>query len=154
VEETNKCSVDNFEVCQIGKPSVIGNALNIQNNNYKNTVLINETGLYELIISASTEKSKLFKNWVTGTVLPTLRKHGSYTIGQENLPSNIEQQFIEMQKKMVDMFQNFNAQEEINKLQKSLIETQEALLVSEYGKCKVLNLLTLSVQSITMELNV
>lgn len=41
-------------------------------------VLINESGLYSLILSSKLEKAKEFKRWVTSEVLPTIRKNGAY----------------------------------------------------------------------------
>lgn len=40
--------------------------------------LINESGLYSLILSSKLLNAKKFKRWVTSEVLPTLRKTGSY----------------------------------------------------------------------------
>ena len=40
--------------------------------------LINESGLYSLILSSKLPKAKEFKHWVTSEVLPTIRKHGAY----------------------------------------------------------------------------
>lgn len=42
--------------------------------------LINESGLYSLILSSKLESAKKFKRWVTSEVLPTLRKTGQYSI--------------------------------------------------------------------------
>lgn len=44
-------------------------------SNYKsNAVIINESGLYSLIMSSKMEKAKEFKRWVTSEVLPSIRK--------------------------------------------------------------------------------
>lgn len=40
--------------------------------------IINESGLYSLILSSKLESAKRFKRWVTSEVLPTIRKTGSY----------------------------------------------------------------------------
>ena len=40
--------------------------------------VINESGLYSLILSSKMPKAKAFKRWVTGEVLPALRKNGVY----------------------------------------------------------------------------
>ena len=44
------------------------------------TTLINESGLYSLIISSKLPSAKKFKRWVTSEVLPALRKTGSYSM--------------------------------------------------------------------------
>lgn len=43
-------------------------------------VIINESGLYSLILSSKLESAKRFKHWVTHEVLPAIRKTGSYSI--------------------------------------------------------------------------
>lgn len=40
--------------------------------------IINESGLYSLILSSKLPSAKKFKRWVTSEVLPTIRKHGAY----------------------------------------------------------------------------
>lgn len=44
------------------------------------TALINESGLYSLILSSKLESAKHFKHWVTSEVLPSIRKHGMYAV--------------------------------------------------------------------------
>lgn len=44
----------------------------------QNVTIINESGLYSLILSSKLPSAKKFKHWVTSEVLPTLRKTGSY----------------------------------------------------------------------------
>lgn len=41
-------------------------------------IIINESGLYSLIIGSKLPSAKKFKRWVTSEVLPTIRKHGAY----------------------------------------------------------------------------
>lgn len=41
-------------------------------------IVINESGLYSLILSSKMPNAKKFKHWVTSEVLPTIRKHGAY----------------------------------------------------------------------------
>nr|DAJ21993.1 MAG TPA: hypothetical protein [Ackermannviridae sp. ctjwt21] len=43
-------------------------------------VIVNESGVYSLIFGSKLEGAVRFKRWVTGEVLPTLRKTGSYTM--------------------------------------------------------------------------
>ena len=49
-------------------------------SNYKsNTTIINESGLYSLIMSSKLPSAKQFKRWVTSEVLPSIRKTGGYS---------------------------------------------------------------------------
>lgn len=44
--------------------------------------LINESGLYSLILSSKMPNAKKFKRWVTSEVLPTIRRHGLYAMDE------------------------------------------------------------------------
>lgn len=44
----------------------------------KETVIINESGLYSLVLSSKLPGAKRFRRWVTGEVLPSIRKDGGY----------------------------------------------------------------------------
>lgn len=46
----------------------------------QNTPVINESGLYSLILSSKLPTAKRFKRWVTSEVLPAIRKHGVYAV--------------------------------------------------------------------------
>lgn len=48
-------------------------------------VIINESGLYSLILSSKLDSAKKFKKWITSEVLPSIRKNGGYIYGQENM---------------------------------------------------------------------
>lgn len=48
----------------------------------RGATLINESGLYSLILSSKLPKAKEFKHWVTSEILPTIRKHGAYMTEQ------------------------------------------------------------------------
>ena len=52
-------------------------------------IIINESGLYSLILSSQLPKAKAFKHWVTSEVLPSIRKTGSY-----NLPKLTQTEII------------------------------------------------------------
>ena len=63
-------------------------------SNYKSkAILINESGLYSLIMSSKLPQAKAFKRWVTSEVLPTIRKTGSYKT------STSQQERLEVMKK-------------------------------------------------------
>lgn len=61
---------------------------NCQNDSFetpRGMTLINESGLYSLILSSKLPTAKNFKRWVTSEVLPSIRKHGGYIAGQESM---------------------------------------------------------------------
>lgn len=47
--------------------------------------IINESGLYSLIMSSKLPTAKAFKHWVTSEILPSIRKNGGYIAGQEQM---------------------------------------------------------------------
>ena len=44
----------------------------------RDMIMINESGLYSLILSSKLPTAKKFKHWVTSEILPAVRKHGAY----------------------------------------------------------------------------
>ena len=51
----------------------------------QNMTIINESGLYSLILSSKLPAAKKFKRWVTAEVLPALRRNGGYIDGQATM---------------------------------------------------------------------
>lgn len=47
--------------------------------------IINESGLYSIVLTSRKPAAKRFKKWVTGTVLPAIRKDGAYIAGEEKV---------------------------------------------------------------------
>lgn len=45
-------------------------------------ILINESGLYSLVLSSKLPNAKKFKRWITNEVLPAIRKHGVYAVDE------------------------------------------------------------------------
>lgn len=92
------------------------------------TYIINESGLYSLILSSKLESAKTFKHWVTAEVLPTIRKTGGYiNQGQEDLFIDTYMPFLDENYK--NLFKlNLQALDQQNKTirkQKIIIETQK-----------------------------
>ena len=49
----------------------------------RETTVINESGLYSLILKSNKEEAKQFKKWITHEVLPTIRKTGGYIANED-----------------------------------------------------------------------
>lgn len=47
--------------------------------------IINESGLYSLVLSSKLPGAKKFRRWVTAEVLPSIRRNGGYIAGQESM---------------------------------------------------------------------
>ena len=54
--------------------------LNEGNRGNPNVTVVNEPGLYTLVLSSRKPEAKKFKRWVTHEVLPSIRKTGSYSL--------------------------------------------------------------------------
>lgn len=96
--------------------------------------IINESGLYSLILGSKLEKAKEFKRWVTAEVLPTIRKTGGYiNPGQEDLFVETYLPFADENTKnffRLNM-QAMAQQNEIIKEQKTKIESQQKDLLEK-----------------------
>lgn len=58
----------------------------LSNGGMQESWLINESGLYSLILSSKLPTAKEFKRWVTSEILPAIRKTGTYTV-QKSQPN-------------------------------------------------------------------
>lgn len=79
--------------------------------------VINESGLYSLILSSKLPSAKAFKRWITHEVIPSIRKTGGYIEGQEHMSDAdlmakallIAQRQIKQRQQQIDMLQAENA---------------------------------------------
>lgn len=77
----------------------------------KQTVpIINESGLYSLILSSKLPGAKQFKHWVTSEVLPSLRKHGAYMT-----PETLQAAILNPDT-MIQLCQQLKAEQDKNKV--------------------------------------
>jgi prophage antirepressor-like protein len=87
-------------------------------NNQPHTVLINESGVYSLILRSKKPQAKKFKRWVTSELLPSIRKTGSYTmpVPDTNHKENKTRLFLEnvsMAKNLLIEFGTFDKRVEL-----------------------------------------
>lgn len=71
VDEEDKVVIQKSEIATLEIPN-------------RGLTVINESGLYSLILSSKLPSAKRFKRWVTSEVLPSLRKNGFYSIANED----------------------------------------------------------------------
>ena len=82
----------------------------------QNALFVNEDGLYDVILDSRKPEAKQFRKWVTGEVLPAIRKTGGYMISKEEDTEAdimarallIAQSTMERQKQRLDMLQAQN----------------------------------------------
>jgi len=76
------------------KQRVTRKSLNLNNNSISlpdaGYVCIPESDVYRLIIRSRLKSAERFEDWVTEVVLPNLRKHGGYSVGQESLTPEMQ----------------------------------------------------------------
>ena len=80
----------------------------------QNTIIINESGLYSLILSSKLPSAKAFKRWITHEVIPSIRKTGGYNA--DATMQSVVQTLATMQRVL-------EAQQEINKKLLSQLQT-------------------------------
>lgn len=77
-----------------------------QGNDFSDKTLINESGVYSLILASKLPAAKQFKRWVTSEVLPSIRKTGGYimpkTFAQALRLAAEQQEQIEAQQALLD----------------------------------------------------
>lgn len=59
----------------------------------QHSTIINEDGLYDVILESRKPEAKAFRKWITSEVIPSIRKTGSYSI-QPQLPQNYKEALI------------------------------------------------------------
>lgn len=69
-------------------------------------LVINESGLYHVVLRSDKPQAKPFRKWVTNDVLPTLRKTGSYSMNQqENKPDTQDNAILQVLMKNTEVLQ-------------------------------------------------
>ncbi len=101
-------------------------------------VIINESGLYSLILSSKLESSKKFKKWVTSEVLPSLRKTGTYSMEQLSKDFYIPQTYADalilagnLQKRVQEQHERIKEQKKVIEVQKPKVEFYDTVTKSE-----------------------
>ena len=102
-------------------------------------VIINESGVYSLILGSKKPEAREFKRWITSEVLPSIRKYGVYATAQ-----TIEK-LIYDPSYMVRIFTMLRDEQQKNKKL-----TVENVILSE--KCKYLDMITSSTEDIPVTL--
>lgn len=67
------------------------------------TIFINESGVYSLAFGSKLPDAEIFTKWVTHEVLPSIRKHGAYISGQEDMtPEELIAKALVAAQKIID----------------------------------------------------
>lgn len=95
----------------------------------RNMSAVNEYGLYNLILASRKKEAKEFKRWITHEVIPSIRKHGGYIAGQEEMTDE------ELMAKAV-LMANSKIQELNHKNQQLEMQNSQLIVVNEIMKPK------------------
>lgn len=88
----------------------------------QNLVIINEAGLYSLILRSRKPEAKVFKRWVTHEVLPSIRKYGMYAT------DDTLDKLIADPRYAAKLFTELADERDKNKKLQATVETQAVLL--------------------------
>ena len=100
--------------------------------------LINESGLYSLILKSKLPTARQFKRWVTSEVLPTIRKHGVYAT--DELLDNPDFLIDALQKLKAEREQRLIAEQRVLELQPKasyydvILQSKSLVSVSQIAK--------------------
>lgn len=83
------------------------------------TTIINESGLYSLVLSSKLPTAKKFKRWITSEVIPSIRKHGAYMT-----PDKLEEVLLKPDT-LIQLAQNLKAEQEKRKALEVKMEEQK-----------------------------
>ncbi len=105
----------------------------------RGATLINESGLYSLILSSKQPNAKKFKRWVTSEVLPTIRQTGGYQLAPKDPMQVLELMFQSL--KMQDYRQE-RLERKINSIQNSqTISGDQELVLRQIRNDKAIQIL-------------
>lgn len=98
----------------------------------RDATVINESGLYSLVLSSKLESAKRFKHWVTSEVLPALRKTGSYGMpqGKELLALAV----IEAQKTIEEKDKEIERMRPKEVFADAVASSKDSILIGELAK--------------------
>lgn len=85
----------------------------------RDITIINESGLYSLVLSSKLPTAKKFKRWVTNEVIPSIRKHGAYMT-----PETLEKVLLSPDT-LMQLAQNLKDEQEKRKALEAQIESQK-----------------------------
>lgn len=88
----------------------------------RETWIVNESGLYELIFASRKPEAKLFKKWVKQEVLPSIRKHGAYMTPQTIEKAITNPDFL------IQLATNLKQEQEARKLAETKLVQQQPLV--------------------------
>lgn len=105
--------------------------------------IVNEPGLYALVLGSRKPEAKAFKRWITHDVLPSIRKHGGYIAGQESMsPEELMARALVVANSIIEETKTKLKEAESNIHMLSIINRQQQPMVDYFMACVDRNNLT------------
>lgn len=100
------------------------------------TNIVNEAGLYVLVLGSRKPEAHEFQRWVTHEVLPSIRKHGGYMVGQERMtPEQMALASMRwLQSKVDEQAKQLKAQEGKVLFANAVETARTSILVGDFAK--------------------
>lgn len=89
----------------------------------RSIIIINESGLYSLVLSSKLPNAKKFKRWITSEVIPSIRKHGAYMT-----PDKLEEVLLSPDT-LMQLAQNLKDEQEKRKALQEQVEAQRPAVI-------------------------
>ncbi len=127
-------AADICKALELGNPSQAVQRLDIDevsliSNEGRDTNIINESGLYSLILGSRKPEAKTFKKWVTSEVLPSIRKTGGYQLPSIKVP----QSFAEALRLAADQAEQIEHQKLVIAIQAPKAEFADRIASADKG---------------------
>lgn len=108
----------------------------------RDMTVINESGLYALVLSSKLPSAKKFKSWVTHDILPSIRKHGAYmttetmekAISDPDFTIGLLQALKAEQEKSKDLAAKIEREKPMTDLGKAITEASNEISIGEMAK--------------------
>ncbi|MCM3703778.1 phage antirepressor KilAC domain-containing protein [Paenibacillus macerans] len=109
---------------------------------HQETTIINEDGLYDVILESRKPEARSFRKWITGEVIPTIRKHGAYmtpetiekTILNPDFIINLATELKKEQEKSASLQQQIISDKTKVLFAESLQTSQDCILIANLAK--------------------
>lgn len=124
------------------------NAVILHLGQHRNQIIVSETGMYKIIFQSNKPEAKLFTNWVTKEVLPSIRKTGRYSfdIAADQLIAAKETKLNELKalQNKLDEYNDkqYNLNEELKKTKQSIkliAEKIKSVILSNPAQLQLFN---------------
>lgn len=99
--------------------------------------IINESGIYQLVLASKMPNAVKFKEWVTSKVLPSIQKTGSFSVNPKPELSIEEMTLLviqNMQSKIADQQKQLEEQKPKVEFAEKIVNTNNAISVRDFGK--------------------